>query len=85
MIKLKQIGPNQTELHLGSDVSVFFSYETPVAAFVSGKGYICSEQKYSKTTSKHVNEWLKRYVALNRAVPVPQYQIDALVNVAKVV
>lgn len=47
--------------------------------------YIRSEQKYSKTTSKHVNQWLKRYIALNRAVPVPQYQIDALVNVAKVI
>lgn len=85
MIKLKTIGPNQTELNLGDDLAVFFSYETPVAAFVSGKGYIRSEEKYSKTISKHVNQWLTKYAALNRAVLVPQYQIDALVSVVKVI
>jgi hypothetical protein len=85
MLKIATMGPNQTELQIGDDVTVFFSYNTPVAAFVSGKGYIRSEAKYSMTTSKHVNSWLRKNAALNRVVTVPQYQIDALVSVAKVV
>ena len=89
MLKLKNLAPNQTELHLGDDLTVFFSYETPVAAFVSGKGYMRTEEKYSKTTTKHINQWFQRavrsgpYRAFN-PVTVPQYQIDALVNVVKV-
>ena len=90
MLKLKNLAPNQTELHLGDDLTVFFSYETPVAAFVSGKGYMRTEEKYSKTTTKHINQWFQRavrsgpYRAFN-PVTVPQYQIDALVNVVKVI
>ena len=36
---------------------VFYSYETPVAGWICGKGYWISERKYSRTTSKHVSRY----------------------------
>lgn len=56
-MKLQIIGPNQTVLRLESGVQVFFSYETPVAAYTPDHGYIRSGTKYSVTTSRHVNNW----------------------------
>lgn len=70
----KPVGPNQTELHK-SGMVVFFSYETPVAAMLPSGRYIRSEQKYSRTTTKHVNQWLQ---GVTSAETVPQAQIDAL-------
>ena len=56
-MKLKPIANNQTELHLNGNV-FFFSYETPVAARVGVK-YFKTEQKFSVTTSRHINKWLE--------------------------
>ena len=56
-MKLKSIGSNQTELDLGF-AQVFFSYDTPVAARITDGSLIRTEQKYSVTTSKHINKWL---------------------------
>lgn len=55
-MKLNQVGSNQTEIEIGGNI-VFFSYKTPVAANVDGKFYR-TEQHYSVTTSKHINQWL---------------------------
>ena len=49
-------GPNQTVLVLGG-MEVLFSYRTPVAAFIPGRGYIKTSEKHSATTSKHINKW----------------------------
>jgi hypothetical protein len=61
-LTLKQVGRNQTELHkdigTGHNVIVFFSYETPVAAFIPGQGYSRTTKMYSQTTSRHINKWL---------------------------
>lgn len=73
-MKLRQIGPNQTELYVG-DTVVFFSYETPVAALVPGRGYLRTDQKWSATTSKHINRWLEGV----NATLVPQAELDALI------
>lgn len=75
MIKLKPIGSNQSELHLGDDTMVLFSYQTPVAAWVSGRGWIRTDTKYSKTTSKHINQWLGA-----AGTVVPQAEINALLE-----
>ena len=68
------IAPNQIELKLNNGVTIFFSYKTPVAAFVPGKGYIRTEEYHSVTTSRHTNKWVGP-----NAVKVPQAEIDALV------
>ena len=38
-------------------VSILFSYETPVAGW-DNEGAFKTEEKYSKTTTRHVNKYL---------------------------
>lgn len=56
MLTLNPIGSNQTELSANGMI-VLFSYQTPVASYIDGI-YYRTEQKYSKTTSKHINAWI---------------------------
>jgi hypothetical protein len=72
-LQVRPIGANKTELHIGDSV-VFFSYETPVAAFVPGRGYVKTETKYSRTTSKHVTQWID-----GSSTTLPQDDFDKLV------
>lgn len=57
-MKLKVIGSNKTEVTLSSGTQVFFSYNTPVAAWTLDSGYIRTEKIWSMTTSRHINQWL---------------------------
>lgn len=77
-MKLNPIAANQTEVELSSGITVFFSYSTPVAAFIPGRGYIKTDQYYSRTTSKHISQWLSsNHVGDEKTVP--QSYIDLLV------
>lgn len=67
-MKLNPIGPNQTEIEKLNGVTVLYSYSTPVAAFVPGKGGLVSNHHYSITTSKHINKALTRWGATRVAV-----------------
>ena len=76
-MKLNKLGPNKTELQLADGTVVFFSYKTPVAALIPGEGWVRTDEKYSVTTSKHINQWL----AENNAEfvdTVNQHRLDAL-------
>jgi hypothetical protein len=73
-MKLKIIGPNQTEVSNG-DKTVFFSYETPVAAKTI-EGFFRTDYKWSPTTSKHINRWLDG----REAKPKPQTFFDDLLT-----
>ena len=75
-MKLKQIGSNQTEIEQANGVIVLYSYSTPVAAFVPGKGGLCTTTKYSATTSKHIGAAVKRWGC--RRTDVDQGVIDQL-------
>ena len=75
-MKIKQLAPNQTEIHKDNGTIVFVSYETPVAAFVDGYRWVRSAEKYSVTTSKHVNKWLAGLTVET----VPQARLDALMG-----
>ena len=77
-MKLKQIGSNQAELHLGNKV-VLFSYETPVAVRFEDSGLeYRTDEKFSQTTEKHIKAWT------NTHRTVTQYQIEwVLEGVAK--
>lgn len=57
-MKIKPIASNQTELHTNSGAVVLFSYQTPVAAQLAEGGFVRTSTKWSKTTSKHINQWL---------------------------
>jgi hypothetical protein len=63
-LSLRQVGPNQTELHIG-DAVVFFSYETAVVAYIRGQ-WFRTAQKHSVTTSKHINQYLGSINAQSR-------------------
>jgi hypothetical protein len=57
-MKIKSLGRNVHELHLQNAI-ILFSYETPVAGWFESTGYWKTTEHYSKTTSKHINMWLK--------------------------
>ena len=61
--------------------AVLFSYETPVAALVNNKWYVTTKQ-HSKTTSKHINNWLLRKLGNRRKtepiISKPQEFFDQL-------
>lgn len=73
-MKLQSIGQNQTELEKANGVTVFYSYSTPVAAFVPGKGALVTNKHYSVTTSRHINKAVERWGATR--VEVDQGVID---------
>jgi hypothetical protein len=75
-MKLNPVGSNQTEVTKADGTTILYSYQTPVAAFVPGKGGLCSTQKYSVTTSRHVNKAIERW-GCGRS-NVEQAEIDGL-------
>lgn len=54
-------------------INVLYSYTTPVACCVDGQ-YFKTDKFWSRTTSKHVNQWTK--IATER----PQEYFDKLVD-----
>ena len=58
-MKLVPHGSNQNVVIFENGIKVLFSYSTPVAAFHPIQGWLMTEEKYSRTTSKHINQWLK--------------------------
>ena len=76
-MRVTNIGSNITEVQ--TDIAVVLvSYSTPVAAHITGIGYIKTEQYYSKTTSAHISKWLKSQGARNCAT-VSQSTLDNLI------
>ena len=81
MDMLRVLGPNMTEVDKG-DAVVFFSYNTPVAAFVPGNGYIKTAEKFSVTTSRHVNRWLgnEQFGTQISATTLPAEEFKAMLD-----
>ena len=76
MMKLTQIGSNQTEITTARGNRVLYSYETPVAAWTE-QGAFRTSTKYSVTTSKHINAYLG---GKDVGKEVDQDWLDGLVN-----
>lgn len=77
-MNLKSLKVNQTELRL-NDWLVFFSYETPVACQDRKSGmFYQTEKKWSRTTSKHITQWLRFYGDPGAAYK-PQEYFDNLI------
>ena len=57
-MQLTPIAANQTSVSFNDGTEVFFSYKTPVAAYLPEKGYVKTSRFYSVTTSRHINKWL---------------------------
>ena len=75
-MKIKRLGASKTILALSSGSEIFYSYDTPVAAQVSGELFRTKEY-YSRTTSKHITQ----YLIGRDAEAVPQFMINQLVGV----
>ena len=72
-MQLTPIASNMTEVET-SEARILFSYRTPVAAYIFGEGFVRTEQKWSSTTSRHINKWGAR-----DGKKVPQARLDSLV------
>lgn len=59
-MKLNAIAANQNEIELANGTTVFFSYSTPVAAHIPGVGYVFTDKQWSRTTSKHIGQFIAR-------------------------
>jgi methylaspartate ammonia-lyase len=77
-MKVNSVGSNQTEIELHNGNTVLYSYSTPVAAFVPGRGGLCTSTKYSATTSRHISKAMARW-GCNKTV-VDQSEIDEIAN-----
>jgi hypothetical protein len=73
--RLEACGPQAHAVHFEDGRAVLFSYATPVAAFMPGRGYLKTDVHYSVTTSRHVNAW-----AGADAPKVPDADILAVLN-----
>lgn len=75
-MKLKKVGSNMTELQLGH-LRVLVSYSTPVACQDTVNGaFYRTAKRWSNTTSKHINKWLRNARAEER----PQEFFDGLLE-----
>ena len=61
MVQVHRTGNNTTELHV-NDTVVLYSYDSAVA-YSNSKGFYIDGKKYSRTTSKHVSQFLNGYSA----------------------
>ncbi len=74
-MKLTPIKANMTEISLPDTDTQFnrrllFSYSTPVAyaeTTAQGRSYYRTKERYSVTTSRHINQWLPKDQAEERS------------------
>ena len=75
-MQLTPIASNMTEVET-SEARILFSYRTPVAAYVFGRGYVRTAKWWSVTTSRHINKWIGKDVTTEE---VSQTYLDNLVQ-----
>jgi hypothetical protein len=76
---VKQIGSNMTEVQHG-DLTVLYSYETPVA-FLSSQGGYRTEKKWSVTTAKHIGKFFAHHgYDAKGAFKIPQDELERFVE-----
>ena len=76
-MRLTPIAANQTEIET-ADARIFFSYSTPVAAYIFGEGFVKSENFFSTTTSRQANKWIGICSKTDDIKRVPQSRLDNL-------
>ena len=78
-MKLNPVAANQNEVELPNGTTVFFSYRTPVAAHIPGVGYVKTDKQWSRTTSKHIGQFIARNGGSRNAASIkPQSWFDNL-------
>lgn len=75
---VRSIGNNRTEVDHG-EVTVLYSYDTPVAVFSPNNGVFVTMGKFSATTSRHVSQWVnENYSSEVTVTKVPQSAIERM-------
>ena len=80
-MKLTNFGSNKNSLRFYDGREVFFSYETPVAAYDPDKGYIKTNKHWSTTTTRHINYWLNLSTNAKDTPTVDQETLDEFLEV----
>lgn len=75
-MKLEQLNENTALVTFACGTKVLFSYETAVAAYCPGQGYLRTKTWHSGTTTGHINQWTDA----DLTVEVDQGVIDNLVK-----
>ena len=76
-MNLENLGNNQTLVKLSNDKELFYSYKTIVSAKLKDKYYFTSF-KYGSTTTRHINNYLKKNK--KDAIKVSQDFLDNLLD-----
>lgn len=58
LIPVKPNGRDPVVLEYRDGTRLLFSYETPVAAYVPGKGFIVTQANVSATTARRIKDWV---------------------------
>ena len=74
-MQLTPIASNMTEVET-SKARVLFSYRTPVAAYVFGRGYVKTEKWYSVTTTRHINKWIEMDMPVSGYMSVTTEKVE---------
>jgi hypothetical protein len=77
-MKLKPVAANQTEVEMENGTTVFFSYRTAVAAHVPGEGFFKTAKSWSRTTSRHIGQFIARNGGSGAVTVKPQEWLDYL-------
>ena len=56
-MRIKKLGASKTLLQFPNH-EIFISYETPVAARLKNGDYIRTKTNWSRTTQRHISQWL---------------------------
>lgn len=75
-MKINRLSVNQTEVFANGGC-IFLSYDTPVAAILPSGLPVRTVEKYSVTTTKHVNRWLQSF---DNVEPVNQEFLNNLLK-----
>ncbi len=79
-MKLTRINKSSaTEVVLQNGNTVLFSYSTPVACHIPGMGYYRTTKAWSRTTSKHITQWVKANGGSGKTLTIEQSALDAMV------
>ena len=68
-MQLTPIASNMTEVET-KEARILFSYKTPVAAYVFGRGYVKTDKFWSVTTSRHINKWIEMDMPISGYIAV---------------
>jgi hypothetical protein len=80
-MRLVNLTVTSTEIQLADGTEILFSYETPVAARIPGRGFVRTDKFYGKATKKHIEMWLKDKLGRDVVPAVDQWELEKLVAI----